>query len=255
MERVNLFFLHGFLGRPSDWAIVKAHVPQHDGVRIYTPDYFKEALLGPQHAFEAWADNFIKWIEAHGCSADRNILVGYSLGGRLALHALQRRPNIWHKVVLVSTNPGFNDPHEDLDPTSEERRQRWMNDSYWAEEFLKAPWESVLRNWNAQPVFGGGENEPLRQEKEYSRESLSLALTQWSLAQQKNMRSLLLKNIQKIVWMVGDRDEKFMELSRRLQEEVMGLRVEVVPNSSHRVLFDSPKVLGEKLRQLVQQFL
>ncbi|MEK2646902.1 alpha/beta fold hydrolase [Bdellovibrio sp. BCCA] len=255
MERVNLFFLHGFLGRPSDWAVVKAHLPQHDGLRIFTPDYFKDAALGPQHTFEEWAGNFIKLVEAHGCAGERNILIGYSLGGRLALHALEKRPALWYKTILVSTNPGFNDPHESFDPISEERRQRWMNDSYWAEEFLKAPWETVLRNWNAQPIFGGGETEPLRIEKEYSRETLSLALTQWSLAQQKNMRSVIQKNIQKVIWMVGERDEKFMEMSRRLQEEVQGLRLETVPASSHRVLFDSPKDLGERIRQLIQQLL
>lgn len=253
MARVNLFFLHGFLGRPSDWAVVKAHLPQQEGFRIFTPDYFKETALGPQHTFETWASNFTKLVETLGCGGDRNILVGYSLGGRLALHALEKKPNLWSKVVLVSTNPGFNDPHESFDPTSEERRQRWMNDSYWAEEFLKAPWDMVIRNWNAQPIFGGGETEPIRIEKEYSRETLSLALTQWSLAQQKNMRGLLQKEHQKILWMVGERDERYMEMSRRLQEEVTGLTAEVIPAASHRILFDSPKDLGERIRRLVLQ--
>ncbi|WII72473.1 alpha/beta fold hydrolase [Bdellovibrio sp. 22V] len=255
MERVNLFFLHGFLGRPSDWAVVKAHLPQRENLRIFTPDYFKEMSLGPQHSFANWGANFTKFVELHGCSADRNILIGYSLGGRLALHAFEKKPALWHKLILVSTNPGFNDPHETFDPNSEERRQRWMSDSYWAEEFLKAPWDMVIRNWNAQPVFGGGENEPVRVEKEYSRETLSLALTQWSLAQQKNMRPLLQKNLQKILWLTGERDEKFMEMSRRLAEEVQGLRTEVVPASSHRVIFDSPKELGERIKNLVQQLL
>ncbi|WP_347358238.1 alpha/beta fold hydrolase [Bdellovibrio sp.] len=255
MERVNLFFLHGFLGRPTDWAQVKAHLPQTEGLRIYTPDYFKDLSLGPSNSFESWADNFIKWVETHGSAADRNILVGYSLGGRLALHALEKKPALFYRVILISTNPGFNDVHESFDPISEERRQRWMNDSYWAEEFLKAPWDMVLRNWNAQPVFGGGEAEPLRAEREYSRETLSLALTQWSLAQQKNMRGLIGKQIQKLIWLVGERDEKFVEMSKRIEDEVNGFQFEVVPSSSHRVLFDSPKDLGERIRQLVQKLL
>lgn len=255
MERVNLFFLHGFLGRPSDWAVVKAHLPQSEGLRVFTPDYFKDLSLGPTHSFEAWADNFIRWVETHASSADRNILVGYSLGGRLALHALQKKPGLWYKVMLISTNPGFNDMHECFDPISEERRQRWMNDSYWAEEFLTAPWDMVLRNWNAQPVFGGGEAEPVRHEKEYSRETLSLALTQWSLAQQRNMRGLMGKQMPKLIWLVGDRDEKFLEMSRRLTDEVPGFHFESVTSASHRVLFDSPKELGERLRSLVQKLL
>ncbi len=255
MERVNVFFLHGFLGRPTDWTAVKAFLPQHDNLRVFTPDYFKDQQLGPNNDFATWAKNFTRFAEVNGSSADRNILVGYSLGGRLGLHALESKPAFWHKVVLVSTNPGFNDPHESFDPISEERRQRWMTDSYWAEEFLKAPWEMVLKNWNAQAVFGGGETEPHRAEKDYSREALSLALTQWSLAQQKNMRSLLIQQTPKLMWLVGERDDKFSEMSRRLVEDVQGLRMELIPSSSHRVLFDSPKELADRIRNILQQLL
>lgn len=255
MERVNLFFLHGFLGRPSDWEAVKAALPKHDRIRIYSPDYFKEKNLSPQHGFSVWAQNFNRWVQMETHGADRNILVGYSLGGRLALHALEQKPALWYKSILISTNPGFNDHFDTFNPISDERRQRWMNDSYWAEEFLKSSWDTLLKNWNAQPVFGGGSNEPSRNEKEYSRESLGLALTQWSLAQQKNMRPLLSEVAGKILWAVGERDEKFMELTRQLQEAVANLKVDVIPEASHRVLFDRPKELADKIKLLIHQLL
>ncbi len=252
MERINVFFLHGFLGRPADWAMVKAFLPQREDVRVFTPDYFKELTLSPQNSFANWADNFTQWVEQYGCGNDRNILVGYSLGGRLALHALEKKPDLWNRAVLISTNPGFDDSYDSFNPDSDERRQRWLSDSYWAEEFLKAPWDIVLRDWNSQPVFGGGSNEPVRLEKDYSRELLSLALTHWSLAQQKNMRSTIKKYMHKLLWVVGERDEKFLESSRRLHTEVSGLMLETVPDSSHRVLFDSPKELGRKIAQLIR---
>lgn len=251
MENVNLFFLHGFLGRPSDWDAVKASLPRHAGLRIFTPDLFNELALGPRHSFEAWADNFTNWVESLGCSSEKNILVGYSLGGRLALHAFEKCPSLWKKLVCVSTNPGFNDRYGCLDTDSEERCLRWMNDSYWAEEFMKAPWDSVVRTWNAQPVFGGGENEPVRSEMDYSREALGLALTQWSLAQQKNMRPLLQAHVEKVIWIAGEKDEKFMDLSNSLQQEVNGLVVETILESSHRVLFDNPRGLSESIREII----
>lgn len=154
---------------------------------------------------------------------------------------------------MISANPGFEDNYSSFNPESEERAQRWMSDSYWAEQFLNAPWDMVVRNWNAQSVFAGGENEPRRVEKEYSRESLGLVLTQWSLAQQRNLREVIAKNIGKISWVVGEEDEKFQKLAQGLQEQVQGLKVDVIPGTSHRVPFDSPKILGEKIRQLIQQ--
>ncbi|MEN0059930.1 MAG: alpha/beta fold hydrolase [Bdellovibrio sp.] len=251
--RVNLFFLHGFLGRPGDWTAVRKYLPDQENVRIFTPDYFNERLLTPQHNFQEWSRNFIKWVEDKVAHYDLNILVGYSMGGRLALHALESKPSLWQKVILISTNSGFNDQNVDFDPRSEERRSRWIHDSYWAEEFIKAPWDTLITNWNAQPVFSGGLDEPTRQEKDYSRDLLSLALTQWSVAQQKNMRPLLQKWIQKIIWMVGEKDQKYLKSSTELQGHLPGLRVELVQEAAHRVPFDNPKYLGERLHQLVQQ--
>lgn len=255
MERVNLFFLHGFLGRPTDWDAVKAELPQNDRIKIYTPDYFKEKNLSPHHNFNDWAYNFNGWVKMETNGAGRNVLIGYSLGGRLALHALEQKPALWSKIILISTNPGFNDHHKSFDPNSEERCQRWANDSYWAAEFLNSSWETLLRNWNAQPVFGGGDNEPLRIEKDYSRECLGLALTNWSLAQQKNMRSVLQKLATNICFTVGERDEKFVILRDQLRSEIQNLKTELISGASHRVPFERPKNLAEQIKHLIQLLL
>lgn len=234
---------------------MKAALPLKDHVKIYAPDYFKDKNLNPNHSFANWASNFNRWVQMETNGIGRNVLIGYSLGGRLAMHALEQKPAIWYKSILISTNPGFDDKSTSFDPESEERRLRWMNDSYWAEEFLQASWETLLRNWNAQPVFGGGEEEPKRLEKDYSREALGLALTSWSLAQQKNMRPQLSELVAKVCFLMGERDEKFVALGEQLRGEIQNLKVDVVPGASHRVLFDRPKDLADKIRFLIQQLL
>lgn len=255
MERVNIFFLHGFLGQPQDWKKVQESLPSHDRLRIFTPDYFREGWLSPETPLDKWGALFNRWVELQGFSADRNVLVGYSLGGRLSLHALEQKPALWYKSFLISTNPGFDDQLTGFEPSSEMRRQRWLQDSYWAEEFEKAPWDMLLRNWNAQAVFGGGMEEPIREEKLYSRELLGLALTQWSLAQQKNMRPVIASMQNKISWLVGERDEKFVDLALQLKENIPGLKLDVIPDASHRILFDKPKELSEKIKALLLQVL
>lgn len=252
---MNLFFLHGFLGRPSDWAPVKSHLPPGEGWRIFTPDYLKENSLTPQFKFEQWAKNFNHWVETQGCRGQKNILIGYSLGGRLALHALEQSGELWSQLLLVSANPGFDDEFDSVDSRSFERTQRWMTDSFWAEEFRKGSWDSVVKNWNSLPVFSGGSEEPRRIEKDYTRENLVLSLTQWSLAQQRNLRSVLKANPKKVTVVVGMLDEKYLQLSEKLKSEIPALQVELVPEASHRILFDQPKRLAEKIRQLLDQTL
>ncbi|WP_413578807.1 alpha/beta fold hydrolase [Bdellovibrio sp. HCB290] len=248
---MNLFLLHGFLGRPSDWEAVKASLPPVTNLRIYTPDYFKDEELTSVHSFDKWAENFNDWAHDETKGAGKNILVGYSLGGRLALQALAQNPTQWYRALLISTNPGFNDNCKHFDPSSEQRKQRWLSDSYWAEEFLKAPWDMVMRNWNAQPVFGGG-SEPVRMEKDYNRENLSLALTRWSLAEQQNMRNLLSALKQKVLWLVGEKDEKFVSMSQALEHET-GLEIEIAQDSSHRVLFDRPREIADLIKNILSQ--
>jgi 2-succinyl-6-hydroxy-2,4-cyclohexadiene-1-carboxylate synthase len=230
---------------------VKASLPPVSNLRIYAPDYFKDEELNSVHGFDQWAENFNDWAHDETKGTGRNIIVGYSLGGRLALQALAQNPTQWFKALLISTNPGFDDNLKHFDPSSEQRRQRWLNDSYWAEEFLKAPWDMVMRNWNAQPVFGGG-SEPVRLEKDYNREFLSLALTRWSLAEQQNMRNIISALKQKVLWMVGEKDEKFVSMSQTLQSQT-GLDIEIAPDASHRVLFDRPREVAEKIKQILQQ--
>ena len=75
------------------------------------------------------------------------MLLGYSLGGRLALHALLHAPELWAGALVVGADTGLADPKE------REARVRW--DAAWAERFLNEPWEDVLRDWDAQAVFGG----------------------------------------------------------------------------------------------------
>jgi len=250
VARLNVFLLHGFLGRPEDWKPVEDYLAQ-ENLRFFVPDYFRIPRLSPLQNFEQWAKNFNSWAEAQTQGQGKNILVGYSLGGRLALHALADNPALWNKAVFISTNPGFNDPHHSFDNLSEERKKRWLSDSKWAANFMNSPWESVIQAWNAQPIFSGGENEPQRAEKEYSRDTLSLALTQWSLAQQKNMREVLKQNCEKISWLVGEDDEKFADAAQLLKIEIPELHVQLL-NAAHRIPYEAPQILAMFLRNLLR---
>ncbi|MGZ3768176.1 MAG: alpha/beta fold hydrolase [Bdellovibrio sp.] len=262
MERINIFFLHGFLGRPSDWDAVKVFLSQRENVRVYVPDYFNEPFLGPENSFENWSENFNSWAQGLVGFSNQNILVGYSLGGRLALHALEKKTELWKKVICISTNAGFVDDFQETetgiyssDFLSEERRLRAANDARWAQEFLNSDWQSVMQAWNAQSVFGGGGNEPVRLEKDYRRKILSQSLKQWSLSLQKNKRSVLQRNAEKIFWLIGEKDKKFVELAYQLKADIPSLNIDFVSNASHRVLFDNPQNLSETISRVILEII
>lgn len=252
MERINLFFLHGFLGRPQDWSSVVEGLPSSDHLRCFVPDYFNEANLSPRHSFDDWALNFNSWVQSCVNLLDRNILVGYSLGGRLALHALMQSPTLWSKVALVSMNPGLVEETSNGSSSSSPREQRLKHDLLWANKFSKNNWGEVLKEWNSQGVFAGSLLEPVRLEKDYDRTLLSAALTEWSLAHQRNMVPILKQYHDKVLWIVGEIDKKYVELTTELLNEIPDLKVTQIPSAGHRVLFDKPQALQVIIEDLLK---
>jgi len=70
------------------------------------------------------------------------VAVGYSMGGRIALHAALAEPTRWPALVLVGVSAGVDDPAS--------RRQADEELAAWIETH---PIEEVVQRWEAQPVF------------------------------------------------------------------------------------------------------
>src|SRR5688572_17908736 len=102
---MSFVLLHGFTGAPSSWrAIAAGLVP----------------CLIPALPGHAGASTVPTWDEAVDVLArivsrarfDGAHLVGYSLGGRLALGLAARRPELFSAVTLIGAQPGLADPAE-----------------------------------------------------------------------------------------------------------------------------------------------
>lgn len=74
-----------------------------------------------------------------------DVLAGYSMGGRLALHAALRRPGRYGALVLVGASPGIEDPAA--------RAARAREDEALADWIESRPIEAVVERWERQPVF------------------------------------------------------------------------------------------------------
>lgn len=219
------FLLHGFLGRPADFKLD----PIRSLVSI-APDYFRLSGLGPENNFSTWATNFNRWAVEQAPNSER-ILVGYSLGARLALQALINNSKIWSSAILMSANPGLEKDNE--------RQERIINDEKWAQAFLNEPWHDLMKKWNSQPVFARDSNpEPLRDEKNYHREKLALALQQWSLGKMPSAREYLCETRLPIHLLAGEKDQKFSSLLQDLKVS-SSVQKTIVADEGHRLIFSA----------------
>jgi 2-succinyl-6-hydroxy-2,4-cyclohexadiene-1-carboxylate synthase len=187
--------LHGFLGNPRDWDFLR-----DAGFAIETP---------PLDAIPPRGD----------------ILLGYSLGGRLALHALLAGAH-YNRAILVSTGLGIEGDSA--------RADRRASDEAWARRFESEDFDSVMAAWNAQPVLAGPSLP--RTHDDYD----PRALREWSSGALPPAASRMHELTIPTLWIAGARDTKYVAEAKRACSLVAGAEVVIIENAGHRVPWEQP---------------
>jgi len=205
--------LHGFLGRGADWDFLR-----DAGFDIRAPSLF--------------AGDSIDAVRPEA----GDVLLGYSMGARLALHLMQTHRVA--KAVLISAGIASPEPgRQELDET-------------WARRFESEPWESVVEAWNAQAVFGGRKNPLTRNESDYDRKTLAAALREWSPAvMHMNLRDITIPTL----WVAGEHDSKYREAATRASQRLPNAELWICPDAGHRVPWEQPARFIDRLREFVPQ--
>ena len=232
---MRIVALHGQVGMASDW----------DGVGG------RMSLFGNDlEAVDLWScledggvglDEFGRELNAR--EADGQVLLGYSMGGRLALHALLDHPEKWKMAVIVSAHGGV---------SVEERNARRLVDDMWAEKALKLPWCEFLDEWNSQGVLGG-DVMPDRGGLEARREAVARSFRCWSLAEQEVLFEKLLEVKIPILFVVGENDEKFRGLWVEACERMENAELVEISGAGHRVPWEAEEELVGVMNEWLKQ--
>ncbi len=205
--------LHGFMGTGKDWVEVARHLqpafqcltpdlPGHDGSAM--------GLGASKDPFAAYSERL--WQGLEPLLPPRFALVGYSLGGRLALDLACRHPERIRALVLEAAHPGLGHVAE--------RQERAASDADWARRFEQEPWPQVLQDWYRQPVFASLSNEQrrafIRRRSTQVPGLLSEVLRATSLARQPNRWRDLPRLTMPLGFIVGRLDAKFCAVGDRL---------------------------------------
>jgi 2-succinyl-6-hydroxy-2,4-cyclohexadiene-1-carboxylate synthase len=221
--------LHGFLGLPADWDLLRM-----DGVTTYPINNLSWKNL------HDWARQFNVEVKPDASQ----ILMGYSLGGRLALHALLQNPHLWKASILISVHPGLDNP-SDLS-------LRLENDLQWADRFLNEDWDSLIQAWNSREVFSGGQFAFQRKEGDFRRVDLANHLINGSLGSQEDLRESIGLLDMPILWMVGQNDKKFVSIARTLRFKHPLSKVVVVPGVGHRLPWENEILFKKFLESFLE---
>ncbi|MEM8805340.1 MAG: alpha/beta fold hydrolase [Cyanobacteria bacterium P01_G01_bin.38] len=225
----QLWCLHGNLQLPSVWGSLTTTFTDRS-ITVESVDLWE--TLAP--TCWDWAQQFCHEVtQTTPSGLPRPYLLGYSMGGRLALHAVLQQPDLWAGAMIVAADPGLSDLGERADCLGRDRT--------WGQRFLTEPWEHVLADWDAQPIFGEHPNPCPRDLDRLSRDRICQAFDTYSKGRQDDLRLKLTQlSHPPILYVTGARDSKYTALGVELASTCPTLSHRVIPQAGHRVPWESP---------------
>jgi 2-succinyl-6-hydroxy-2,4-cyclohexadiene-1-carboxylate synthase len=139
-----VILLHGFLGAPGDWELKVAPGLDEIGVQCLTPWLPGHGIDPSEPAYGAVTmEEFFEHLDE--LPLEDGTLVGYSMGGRLALHYALARPQRVRRLVLEAASPGLE--------AEGERARRVADDEGLAQAIEREGIEAFVERWEALPLF------------------------------------------------------------------------------------------------------
>jgi 2-succinyl-6-hydroxy-2,4-cyclohexadiene-1-carboxylate synthase len=219
-----VLFIPGFMQRGDAWRPVAELLPER---------YPSVLLDHRENSFEGR----LREIAASG---EGRVLVGYSLGGRLALRAVLREPSRYAGVVTVSATAGLDEPAErSARAEADERLAAWME---------AAPIEDVVAIWERQPLFAD-QSEPLVEQQRPGRlaqdpvELARLLRTSGQGVLDPVWHELLTFQLPMLA-IAGARDEGYVSAARKLADTAPNARAQIVENAGHAAQLQRPDELA-----------
>ena len=233
-----VLFKHGFMGSSADWKDVVAAIGDRAFcIALDLPGHGASVGLAPEsYTIEGSARAALHILDELG--AERPVMVGYSMGGRLALYLALRYPVRCAGLFLESASPGLE--------SEEERAARRTADEERAGRLESGDLETFLRGWYRQPLFAS-----LARDEELLRRTIA--------ARRRNDPGELARSLrgmgtggQPSLWgeleglavpalaVAGELDEKYAAISSRIAAINQRVESAVIPEAGHNVHAEAP---------------
>ncbi|MEO6857633.1 MAG: alpha/beta fold hydrolase [Solirubrobacteraceae bacterium] len=175
-----------------------------------------------------------------GVKADRFGLVGYSMGGRLALHVALAMPDRVERLVLIGASPGI--------ASAAEREQRRRADEALAGRVETMSIEEFALEWARTPVLAGLPADVLAEvhadRLRNSVSGLARALRGLGTGALPALWDRLGELRMPVTLVAGERDEKFRATAERMSERLAAGDLVVVHETGHAVHLEAPVRMG-----------
>jgi 2-succinyl-6-hydroxy-2,4-cyclohexadiene-1-carboxylate synthase len=252
-DQQTLVLLHGFTGSSANWVNLFPRL-EASSCQIVALDMLghgqSDAPADPdRYAIEHCQADILAALEILGVRKNTAILLGYSMGGRIALYT--GFSGFFRALILESASPGLDTP--------EECEQRRRSDEALAERIEREGVEAFIDYWEQIPLFA-------------SQRALSPATRAALRAQRLNNRATGLANSLRgvgtgaqpalhdrlheldlpVLLLAGERDQKFCQIARQMARSIPQASLQIVPGSGHTIHLEQPDIFTGLVNQFCQ---
>jgi 2-succinyl-6-hydroxy-2,4-cyclohexadiene-1-carboxylate synthase len=244
-EGTPVTLLHGFTQSGHSWREVVANMPE--GRRLIMPDLRGHGDTrvrpgGPHTMAACTTDLEMLWDHL---GVERSHLVGYSMGGRLALHVAATRPERILSLLTIGAHAGLEE---------EAREGRRRGDEALAQRIETDGLEAFVNYWSSLPLFAGLERRgpsfvaQVRAERMNNRAAgLAESLRGMGAGAMTPVWEQLARVKSQCTFVAGQLDHGYVASARRLAASVPDGRVVIVQRAGHTVHQERPEAFARLL--------
>jgi len=249
-----IFFLHAFMGKIDEFdEAITLLSDEFSYLTIDLPGHGKTQVLGSDDCYTMpnTAQALIKLLDE--LQITTCFLVGYSMGGRLALYLTLHFPERFSKVVLESASPGL--------ATEAERLERIQRDYQIGRKLISSletnDFADFLSNWYKQPIFGEIKNHPkydfmLKSRLQNYPLELDKSLRFMGTGYQPSLWDKLKENKNPLLLLVGEYDEKFIAINQKMAEICENAQLKIIKNAGHNIHFENTREFVQNVKNFLQ---
>ncbi|MAT97907.1 MAG: 2-succinyl-6-hydroxy-2,4-cyclohexadiene-1-carboxylate synthase [Anaerolineaceae bacterium] len=235
-----LLLLHGFTGSGNNWV---------DHIALFSKQFsvITVDILGHgrsasppdpnRYTMPHVAADLIALLDAW--QIEQTALLGYSMGGRLALYLACHHPYRFSHLILESSSPGL--------AGAEARAERRQNDEAladWIEangiEAFVGRWEA-LPLWASQQQLGTEARQRLRRQRRQNNPvGLANSLRGMGTGAQPSLWPQLPALTQPTLLIVGELDTKFVAINQQMEKQLANGRLHIIPQAGHMTHLERP---------------
>lgn len=240
-----LLLLHGFTGAAASWAGHLAVLAQ--GRQVVAPDLLGHgASAAPEdptrYRIEHCVADLLALLDA--LNAPQVDLLGYSMGGRIALSLACAAPARIGRLVLESASPGLADPVQ--------RAARAASDDALADSIEREGLAAFVARWEALPLFASQQALPeatraaLRTQRLRSNpRGLAGSLRGMGTGQMRPLWQELPRLRLPVLLLAGALDRTYCDLAHRMAAQLPNARLAIIPDAGHTIHLEQPDVFQQ----------